>query len=134
MKMLIMALAFISFSTFAADLKWNCGELSLKFIEIPGTEGSEFKEKGCYQDESLFLISADCQKNPKECLKRGEKKKIAHPGGGIGSPSFIQCYRVGGRPRFLQVKVKEKWTDTATCFFGSQKSFMDFDTIFKSQK
>lgn len=134
MKYLVffILLSFAS-APFAADLKWNCGKLDLKFIEVPGSSGTEFKVDGCWQDETYFLLSSDCQKNPKECLKRGKAKKINHPGGGIGSPAFIQCYRVGGRPRFLQVKAKDKWVDTSTCFFGSEKSFMDFDTIKKKK-
>lgn len=135
MKILIASiiLTFTS-ATFAADLKWNCEKLNLKFIEIPGTAGKEFTVDGCYQAETYFLLSSDCQKKPDACLKRGEKKVIKHPGGGIGSPAFIQCYHVGGRPRFLQVKVKDKWIDTSTCFFGSQNSFMDYDTISKNKK
>lgn len=134
MKILIVLIT-ITFSSaaFAVDLKWNCEKLALKFIEIPGTEGKEFTVDGCYQDDTYFLVSADCQKNSKACLKRGEKKVIKHPGGGVGSPAFIQCYHVGGRPRFLQVKVKDKWIDTSTCFFGSQNSFMDYDTISKNK-
>jgi len=130
---LILIFSFSSFAQ-AEDLKWNCEKLNLKFIEIPGTEGKQFSVDGCYQSETYFLISNDCKKNAKQCLSRGEKKKIEHPGGGIGSPGFIQCYRVGGRPRFLQVKVKDKWFDTYTCFFGSENSFMDFETISQNKK
>lgn len=131
----LMALIFILFSNFiyAADLKWNCEKLNLKFVENPTEKGSEFKVSGCWQTSTFFLISSDCQKNPKSCLSRGKKNILKHPGGGIGSPAFSQCYNVGGRPRFLQVKIKDKWEDTSTCFFGSEKSFMDFDTILKNK-
>ncbi len=130
----ILVLLFVSSFALAEDLKWNCEKLNLKFIEIPGSAGKEFTVDGCYQSETYFLVSKDCKKDPKECLSRGEKKKIDHPGNGIGSPGFIQCYRIGGRPRFLQVKVKEKWMDTYTCFFGSENSFMDFETISQNKK
>lgn len=126
-----MALALILFSNFiyATELKWNCEKLNLSFVENPAEKGKEFNVSGCWQTSTYFLISSDCQKNPKSCLSRGKNNTIKHPGSGIGSPAFAQCYKVGGRPRFLQVKIKDKWENTSTCFFGSENSFMDFDTI-----
>lgn len=125
----------LSFSSviFSNELKWNCENLKLKFVENPAEKGSEFSASGCWQESTYFLISNDCQKAPKDCLLKGEKKEIKHPGGGIGSPAFSQCYNVGGRPRFLQIKIKDKWENTSTCFFGSENSFMDFDTILKNK-
>lgn len=132
---LSIVFTFILFSNliYASDLKWNCEKLNLKFIENPAEKGKEFKVAGCWQESTLFLISSDCQKNPKICLSRGKENVLKHPGGGIGSPSFVQCYNVGGRPRFLQAKINSKWEDTSACFFGSENSFMDFDTILKNK-
>ena len=134
MKFLI-ALAVVVFSnfTYANVLKWNCEKLNLKFVEDPTAKGTEFKVAGCWQTSTIFLISSDCKKDPKSCLSRGKNNKLQHPGGEVGSPAFVQCYNVGGRPRFLQVKIKDKWENTSTCFFGSQNSFMDFDTILKNK-
>lgn len=128
---IVFIILLFSNLTTAADLKWNCGNLNLMFSEDPNEKGTEFKVSGCWQTSTLFLISSDCQKNPKTCLKRGQKNILKHPGGGVGSPAFVQCYNTGGRPRFVSVKIKDKWESTSTCFFGSEKSFMDFDTILK---
>ena len=118
----------------AREIKWNCEKLSLRFNEVPGTVGKEFLVEGCYQEKTSFLISQDCKNNPKECIKKGLDNKLAHPGAGIGSPAFVQCYRIGGRPRFLEVKISDKWQKTSTCFFKSEKSFMDYDTISSNVK
>lgn len=130
---IIFSLILFTNLVYASDLKWNCEKLDLQFIENPIEKGTEFVVQGCWQESTFFLISADCKKDPKSCLSIGKGNTIKHPGGGIGSPSFIQCYNIGGRPRFLQVKIKDKWEDTSTCFFGSEKQFMDFDTIMKNK-
>lgn len=131
----LIAFMFLIFTNYiyATELKWNCDNLDLKFNEIPTEKGKEFNVSGCWQESTFFLISSDCKANPKTCLIRGKENILKHPGGGIGSPAFVQCYNVGGRPRFLQVKVKDKWEDTSTCFFGSENSFMDYDTILKNK-
>jgi hypothetical protein len=128
-KLVILFSLIFSPICFAAKLNWICENLNLKFNEIPDKPGVEFNVLGCYQDKTYFLISNDCKSNPKTCLSRGEKNKIPHPGGGIGSPMFVKCYNIGGRPRFLQVKVNNEWINTSTCFFGSQNSFMDYDSL-----
>lgn len=134
MKFLMaLTLVFCSQTIVANELKWNCEKLNLKFIENPAEKGKEFEVPGCWQTSTFFLLSSDCQKNPKSCLERGKNNTLKHPGGGIGSPAFVQCYNIGGRPRFLQVKIKDKWEDTSTCFFGSENSFMDYDTILKNK-
>jgi hypothetical protein len=116
------------------DSEWKCGKLKLMFNENPTKPGDEFQLAGCYKTGSLFLISNDCKKNPNSCLKRGKGSKIKHPGAQMGSPDFVQCYNNGGRPRFLKIFVDEKWEDSSTCFFGSRKHFMDYDTIELSQE
>ena len=128
-----MALTLFVNLTYASELKWNCEKLNLKFIENPAEDGVEFKVDGCWQTSTIFLISSDCKKDPKKCLSIGKGNSLKHPGGGIGSPAFVQCYNIGGRPRFVQVKVKDKWEDTSTCFFGSENKFMDFNTILNNK-
>ncbi len=133
MKFLILFFTLINLS-YAKELAWNCGTLELKWTEIPGEPGVMFKVDGCWQTETFYLISADCKKDASSCLAKGKGKEIAHPGGRLGSPEFIQCYRLGGKPRFLEVKAQDKWEKTVSCFFGSQNSFMDYDSIKKTQK
>lgn len=124
----------ISGNTFSKDLKWNCGSLDLRFNEIPGKSGKEFKVDGCWQDETYFIISADCKENLKACFKKGENNEIQHPGGKLGAPDFVLCYRLGGKPRFLEVKINNKWEYTSSCFFKSQYSFIDGETLMKEKK
>ena len=130
---IVSALILFSHLTFGSELKWNCELLNLQFIENPAEKGTEFKVQGCWQTSTFFLVSSDCKNDPKKCLSIGKGNILKHPGGGIGSPAFVQCYNIGGRPRFLQVKINGNWEDTATCFFGSENKFMDFDTILKNK-
>jgi len=122
------------FKIAAEELKWNCGILDLQFNEVPQQKGVEFKVDGCWQDKTYYLISTDCRKDIGSCLIKGKGNEFQHPGNGIGSPAFIQCYKIGGKPRFLKVKIKESWENTSTCFFGSEKIFADYDSIFKEFK
>ena len=91
---LIILSTFISTSAIASELLWNCENLSLKWNEIPGKPGKEFRIDGCWQDKTYFLISSDCRKNPKMCLEKGKNHSIPHPGASLGSPAFSLCYRL----------------------------------------
>jgi len=131
MKIILLASLCIGlqFSLSATELKWNCGELQLEFNEVPMQKGREAKYGGCWQDETYFLISENCKTNIKTCLDKSKGFELNHPGGAMGSPAFVQCYRVGGKPRFLKLKTPQKWVNTSTCFFKEEKSFADYDSI-----
>jgi hypothetical protein len=117
----------------AQSLAWNCGKLSLMWNEVPVSPGKEFQIDGCWQEKTYFIISSNCKKNLDSCLKLGAGNAIKHPGGLLGAPDFVACYRAGGRPRFLKVKINEKWEDTSSCFFKSEKSFVDAETMYNLQ-
>ena len=136
MKNFLFALLSLAFShaTMSTELKWNCGELQLEFNEVPMQPGREVKIRGCWQEKTFFLVSENCKADIKKCLEKGKGHELNHPGGGMGSPFFILCYKSGGKPRFLKLKAQEKWENTSTCFFGEEKSFADYDTINQSLK
>ncbi len=132
MKFLLIALFFNNIS-FAETLAWNCGKLQLMWNEVPNKPGKEFQVEGCWQDKTYFIISSNCKKNLNSCLKLGSGNAINHPGSPIGAPDFVACYRAGGRPRFLKAKIKDEWQDTSSCFFKSEKSFIDAETMYNLQ-
>jgi hypothetical protein len=136
MKIALFAVLYFSFFSLASasELKWNCGELQLEFNEVPMQPGREVKMKGCWQEKTYYLISENCKANIMSCLDKGKGRELNHPGGGMGSPFFILCYKNGGKPRFLKIKISEKWENTSTCFFGEEKSFADYDSITHAQK
>ena len=101
--------------------------------EVPNKPGKEFQVEGCWQDKTYFIISSNCKKNLNSCLKLGSGNAINHPGSPIGAPDFVACYRAGGRPRFLKAKIKDEWQDTSSCFFKSEKSFIDAETMYNLQ-
>ncbi len=126
-KISVFFIMLICLSANATELV--CGDLELKFTENPNRPGEEFKVKGCYNPKSFLIVSESCKKDPGACLKAGESKKVDHPGVQMGSPQFVLCFKNGGRPRFLEIKVNEKYIDTSTCFFGNKETFMDIETM-----
>jgi hypothetical protein len=131
MKIILLTALCLGFqlSSQASELKWNCGELQLEFNDVPMQKGREAKYNGCWQDKTFFLISENCKANIQSCLAKAKGFELNHPGGAMGSPAFVQCYRVGGKPRFLKLKTTEAWVNTSTCFFKEEKSFADYDSI-----
>lgn len=132
MKIKYLLPLLIIFNLHASEMK--CGKLDLMFVEDPTKPGEEFKVEGCYNPNTYFMVSKDCRKNPTKCLSVKSKTPINHPGGEFGSPAFVQCYKNGGKPRFLKLKVGNNWEDTSTCFFGSREHFMDYDTLMANVK
>lgn len=129
MRYLIL-LIFLIPSAHAKELTWHCGTLKLRWQEIPGKTEPAFQVKGCWQEKTLGLRSDSC-KDQDSCLKRGKRKEMAHPGGGIGSPGFVYCYRAGGKPRFVQAEIEGKWENTSACFFGGPGHFLDLETVLR---
>jgi hypothetical protein len=133
-KLIFLFLLGIQFGAIASELKWNCGELLLEFNDVPMKKGREAKYNGCWQDKTYFLISENCKSNIHSCLEKSKGFELNHPGGAMGSPAFVQCYKIGGKPRFLKLKTPDSWVNTSTCFFKEEKSFADYDSISEAIK
>ena len=129
MKIIFIAIFFSFFQNTTNAGEWKCGDLKLMFNENPAKPGEEYSVQGCYHTGNYFLISDFCKNSTQSCLQSGINKKVNHPGMQMGSPAFVQCYKNGGRPRFLKIFIGDKWEDTSTCFFGNRNRFMDYDTI-----